>query len=297
MGTNSGIQWTTHTFNPWHGCQRWSEACRNCYAEVSTPIRVKRSRGLELWGPPATTPRDRTSAANWNDPRRWNRAALASGERARVFCASLADVFEDHPSLPAWRADLWKLVEECSALDWQLLTKRPENILRMVPPSWLAPGAWPAHVWVGTTVETQATANARVPHLLAVPAGVRFLSMEPLLDAVDLTSIPYAGATINALTGHIAGPDDVTPERVHWVIVGGESGAEARPFDLRWARSIVAQCREAGAAVFVKQLGARPVDFAREPEHQHIQLRDGHGGDMEEWPADLRVRELPRGAK
>jgi len=85
--------------------------------------------------------------------------------------------------------------------------------------------------------------------------------------------------------------------KLSWVIVGGESGAEARTFDLRWARSIVAQCREAGVAVFVKQLGARPVDFAREPEHQHVALRDGHGGDMDEWPADLRVRELPRGAK
>lgn len=336
MGTNSGIQWTTHTFNPWHGCQRWSEACRNCYAEVSTPIRVKRARGLELWGPPSTTPRDRTSAANWNDPRRWNRAAIASGERARVFCASLADVFEDHPSLPAWRADLWKLVEECTALDWQLLTKRPENILRMVPPSWLAPGAWPAHVWVGTTVETQATADERIPHLLSVPAGVRFLSMEPLLETVDLSEwiaptshcgecgeetdgapalCPSCGQDSLITTwgdeqgeryrtgerydrASAAGRADVDGEvGIRWVIVGGESGVEARPFDLRWARSIVVQCREAYVAVFVKQLGARPVDFAREPEHQHVALRDGHGGDMDEWPADLRVRELPRGAK
>ncbi len=311
MGTNSGIQWTTHTFNPWHGCQRWSEACRNCYAEVSTPIRVKRARGLELWGPPSTTLRDRTSAANWNDPRRWNRAALASGERARVFCASLADVFEDHPSLPAWRADLWKLVEECTALDWQLLTKRPENILRMVPPSWLAPGAWPAHVWVGCTVEDQKRAEQRIPHLLRVPAPVRFLSCEPQLEELDLWRVPLCpDATLHCRACGKVGEcrwfdgeafclrcGSGVPTMPDWVITGGESGAKARPFDLRWARSIVAQCREAGAAVFVKQLGARPVDFAREPEHQHIQLRDGHGGDMEEWPADLRVRELPRGAK
>jgi protein gp37 len=295
MGTNSGIQWTTHTFNPWHGCVPVSEACKNCYAEVSTPIRVKRAKGLEVWGPASTTPRDRTSAANWGDPRRWNRAALKAGRRDRVFCASLADVFEAHPMLDGWRTDLWKLIEECTSLDWQLLTKRPGNIRAMVPPSWLE--SWPAHVWVGTTVESQARAEERIPHLLAVPAKVRFLSCEPLLGPLDLTRIPYAGATLNALTGHVAGPDDMTPERLQWVIVGGESGTSARPFDLRWARSIVAQCKAAAVPVFVKQLGARPVDFARAPEHQVILLRDGHGGDMEEWPADLRVRELPRGAK
>lgn len=266
MGKDTKIAWCDDTFNPWVGCMKISEACKHCYAAVSTPARTSRAKGLELWGPPATTSRKRTSAANWKLPLRWNREAVETGVRRRVFCASLADVFEAHPDLDAIRADLWRLIEGCAGLDWLLLTKRPQNIRAMVPPAWLT--SWPEHVWIGCTVEDQKRAVERIPHMLAVPAAVRFLSMEPLLEAVDLTRLSYGGATLNALTGHIAGPDDMIPERVSWVIVGGESGHKARSFDLAWARSIVAQCREGGVPVFVKQVGARPVDSARAAVYQ-----------------------------
>jgi len=264
MGKDTKIAWCDDTFNPWVGCMKISEACKHCYAAVSTPARTSRAKGLELWGPPATTSRKRTSAANWKLPLRWNREAVETGVRRRVFCASLADVFEAHPELDAIRADLWQLIEACAGLDWLLLTKRPENILRMVPPSWLA--SWPDHVWIGTTVESQASAEQRIPELLKVPARVRFLSMEPLLEAVSLEG----ALSVYDRNGEPSGPrcnPDGSPA-ISWVIVGGESGSGARPFDLAWARSIVRQCREAGVPVFVKQLGARPVDSARAAVHQ-----------------------------
>jgi len=299
MGEKTGIAWTDHTFNPWHGCVAVSEACKHCYAEVATPIRVKRARGLELWGPASTTARDRTSVANWNDVRRWDRAARAAGRRARVFCASLADVFEAHPMLPPWRADLWRVIEECDGLDWQLLTKRPQNIRAMVPPSWLE--SWPAHVWVGCTVENAARAAERIPLLLDVPARVRFLSCEPLAEALDLgpwlARAPVVG--VPASRG------------LQWVIVGGESGSRARPFDVAWARAIVARCKAAGVACFVKQMGDQPfttaddaatwpsrVEFSHyiDPKlhpDRRFPVLGHHGADPSGWPADLRVQEFP----
>jgi len=283
MGATTLIAWCDATFNPWIGCQRISEACKNCYAAVSTPARTNRAKGLELWGPPATTARKRTSEANWKLPLRWNREAKASGVRRRVFCASLADVFEAHADLDAMRADLWKLVEACDALDWLLLTKRPENIRAMVPPAWLV--AWPAHVWVGCTVENQARAAERIPHLLSVPAAVRFLSCEPLGEALSLREEWLLGA-FEQCPDETQGDDDecrgcpgfyrpggdycgaVRGPRISWVIVGGESGDRARPFDLAWARKLRDQCRDAGVAFFMKQLGARPVDSSRAAIHQ-----------------------------
>ena len=294
MGEKTGIAWTDHTHNEWIGCQRVSPACGGaagvggCYAEVSTPARVHRARGLELWGPPKTTARHLTSEDNRRKPFAWDRAAKRDGVRRRVFCSSLSDVFEDHPSLDAWRADLWRTVEACDGLDWQLLTKRPGNVRAMVPPAWLAPGGWPAHVWVGTTVEDQKRADERIPHLLAVPARVRFLSCEPLLEAVDLRE---------HLMGYVH-----QDAKVSWVIVGGESGPGARPFDLAWARGIVAQCREAGVACFVKQMGDNPVGGCGSNPCGNctsgscfkVKLKAHHGADPSEWPSDLQVQDFPR---
>lgn len=271
MGEGSLIAWTDNTFNPWMGCMRISPACEHCYAEARVvgrmgynPEASNPKKKLRVWGPPSTSTRVRTSVANWKKPIAWDLAAKAAGVRRRVFCASLADVFEAHHDLDAIRADLWELIEKCDGLDWQLLTKRPENIRAMVPLAWLA--SWPAHVWVGTTVESQAMAERRIPALLKTPARVRFLSMEPLLEAVDLE----AAFSVYDRNGEPSGPRcnrDGSPA-ISWVIVGGESGPGARPFDLAWARSIVAQCREAGVAAFVKQLGARPVDSARAAVYQ-----------------------------
>lgn len=307
MGETTGISWCDHTHNEWIGCLKISAACASCYAEVSTPTRVLRAKGLEVWGPASTTPRHRTSEANRRKPFAWDRAAKRDGVRRRVFCSSLSDVFEDHPMLAPWRADLWRTIEACDGLDWQLLTKRPENILAMVPEAWRK--AWPAHVWIGTTVEDQRRAEERIPHLLAVPAAVRFLSCEPLLEAVDLDppTCPTCG-------GHDAevGEDgavfccehcdemafnvwldpcaSATQPGINWVIVGGESGPGARPFDLAWARSIVRQCREAGVPCFVKQLGDNPI-LSPGPITYPSQARAG--ADPAEWPADLRVQEFP----
>jgi len=282
MSANTKIEWCHHTFNPWIGCAHVSPGCENCYAEVNTFARRQRAGGIELWGPKSE--RHVTSEANWRQPFKWDRDAAAAGERRRVFCASLSDVFEDRADLIAPRSWLWRLIEDTPNLDWLLLTKRPQNALGMLP--W-GPndGAWLRaplpNVWLGTTVEDQRRANERIPHLLRTPAAVRFLSCEPLLGPVDLTH------------ARCSPPSE---ESIDWVIVGGESGHGARPFDLTWAQSIVEQCRGAGVAVFVKQLGARPehpMAYDFKSDTLRLKLRDRKGGDMDEWPADLRVREYP----
>lgn len=307
---NSGIAWTTHTFNPWLGCFKVSPGCANCYAETLVTNRMQ----LKVWGPPSTTPRQRTSAANWKKPTQWNNAAAKAGRRDRVFCASLADVFEDHPALEPWRAELFALIEQCTSLDWQLLTKRPENIVKLLPPAWLEKPL--PHVWLGTTVEDQEHAYKRAGWLLETPAAVRFLSCEPLLGPLNLRRMEVVkpeglrpGVWLDALKGHVIGPDDVLGTRVDWVIVGGESGPAARQFDLAWARSIVKQCQDASVPVFVKQMGSRPrvprkdaIQFAVRGEwtaefpgapYGIAKPRDRAGTDTTEWPADLRIQQFP----
>lgn len=182
MGADTRIEWADHTFNPWIGCTKVSPACDHCYAETLATARL----GV-AWGPHAE--RRRTKPSTWNLPLRWNRQAEREGRRFRVFCASLADVFDN--AVPAhWRGDLWQIIHETPHLDWLLLTKRPQNIAARLPdagrhgvPAWGA--GWP-NVWLGTTVENQAEADRRIPHLLSVQAAKRFLSMEPLLGPVDL---------------------------------------------------------------------------------------------------------------
>lgn len=225
MGEASKIEWTDHTFNPWIGCTKVSEACRHCYAETYAD-----RYGIVTWGPSGT--RKRTAASTWAEPRKWSRQAKAEGVKRFVFCASLADVFEARDDLDPIRADLWQLIEECDGLTWLLLTKRPDEIRRRVPAAWLEPGGWPEHVWIGASVESQDAADARIPHLLDVPARVRFLSMEPLL-----------------------GPVTVPLDGIGWVIVGGESGAHARPMHPDWARSVRDQCAAANVPFFFKQWG------------------------------------------
>lgn len=298
MGANSKIEWTHHTFNPWTGCTKVSAGCANCYAESWS----KRS-GVVKWGPGGT--RRKTSASNWQQPLKWNREAEQAGERRRVFCASLADVFEDREELREWREELWDLISECSNLDWLLLTKRPENIGRMM--GWFDEDM-PSHVWLGTSVENQDAADMRIPHLLRAPAAVHFLSCEPLLGPVNLAK-PYG-------KWH----EELVQPGIDWVIVGGESGHGARLCDVKDVYAIVRQCHEANVACFVKQLGARPWIDRNHPEcNQQLpsgateadkvrfaeglgeyldhcytfDLKDKKGGDWSEWPADLRVRQFP----
>jgi protein gp37 len=252
VGRDSSIEWTHHTFNPWWGCTRVSEGCVRCYAET-----FAKRVGVQ-WGPQAE--RRFFGDKHWSEPLKWNREAEKAGERRRVFCASMADVFEDRPELVDQRLRLWLLIEQTPHLDWLLLTKRPENMAWMAPPWWRP---WPANVWPMATVESQEVAARRIMHLLEIPAAVHGLSVEPLLGPLNLREVeiikpvePYGpGVSLDALTGHLIGPDDILPHRVSWVIVGGESGHGARPLDPAWVRSLRDQCTDAGTAFFFKQWG------------------------------------------
>jgi protein gp37 len=243
MGENTKIEWAHHTFNPWTGCQKVSPGCDHCYAEGW----AKRS-GVVEWGPHAN--RRRTSSANWKKPLQWNKAAEVSGERYRVFCASLADVFDNQVD-PSWRADLFALIKATPHLDWLLLTKRPENIAKMLPDDW---GDGYPNVWLGTTVEDQDRMR-RIGELLRNRAALHFLSCEPLLGPVDIS--PCLSAYWTAINCPQARRADGswTGQRISWVICGGESGPDARPMHPEWARSLREQCEAAGVAFFLKQWG------------------------------------------
>jgi protein gp37 len=280
VGAETKIGWTDHTFNPWWGCAHVSPGCVRCYAETW----AKRT-GHDVWGKDG--PRRLFGDKHWNEPLRWNREAEARGERARVFCASMADVFEEHPALPEQRDRLWSLIDATPALDWLLLTKRPENVRPLVYQDWLRTG-WPENVWLGVTAEDQQRADERIPLLLDVPTPVRFVSAEPLLGPLDLSRWmrPHA-PDCRDVNGE---PPWCTCGRdrdgyLDWLIVGGESGPGARPMDLAWARGVVAHGRDTGVAVFVKQLGTVLAKQLGAP---------GKGETLESLPSDLQVREWPR---
>jgi len=211
MAEQTGISWATSTFNPWIGCTKVSPGCDHCYAEELATRRL----GV-AWGPHAA--RRRTAPGNWRQPLRWNRQAAESGRPWRVFCSSLADVFDNRAPEGA-REDLWALIRATPALTWMLLTKRPQNIAAMLPADW---GGGYRNVWLGTSAENQEEADRRIPHLAAIPAELRFLSCEPLLGLVDVAR--WLRVSID------------------WVIVGGESGSCARPMDPAWALDMRDQC-------------------------------------------------------
>ena len=234
MGTGTKIEWAHHTYNPCIGCTRLSPACDHCFAADW----AGRYGQAHLW----EGERRQTSAQTRHQPFKWNREAIAAGERRRVFCGSLMD-FADNQIPSRWRDDAWHVMAMCQALDWMVLSKRPQNYGKMLPgtpigaPQWR--DGWP-HVWLGTTVEDRKRL-VNVDHLRAVPAAVRFLSIEPLLE--DLGELDLTG--------------------IHLVIVGGESGHHARPMHPGWVRSIRDQCLEQGVAFFFKQWGEhRPLTDA-----------------------------------
>lgn len=272
MGEQTKIQWCHHTFNPWWGCSKVTAGCKHCYAEtLAARFHVDR-----LWG--VGGDRRIASEATWREPLRWNRQAEAAGERRRVFCASMADVFERHADpevnarLDAARARLWELIEATQHLDHLLLTKRPVNIGTMVPRRWHGPLQMPRNVWLGASVCGDASDGAMVHGLTMhthLDPAVRFLSYEPAIGP------PRFLDTIQGLG-------------IDWIIVGGESGPGARPFRADWAREVIAHGKRTGAAVFVKQMGSDPILGG-----DRLNLRDRKGGDPAEWPEDLRVREIP----
>lgn len=289
---NTKIQWATHTFNPWEGCTKVSPGCANCYAEARN-----HRFGADNWG--KGKPRRRTSKANWSKPHRWNNEDPYTAQyRARVFCASLADWLDDEVPI-AWLADLLKLIHDTPNLDWLLLTKRPENWRSRVEAAgdshfdhgdrnvtgwlqdWWKCGFAPPNVWIGTSVEDQIRANQRRESFGLIPARVHFVSYEPALGPVDWRGWEFADQ----------------------IICGGESGKNSRPCDIRWFRDTRDWCRKNGVKVFVKQLGSLPFcdgnpiftrhTFGPVVQKTHRPKIDKKGGDMDEWPEDLRVREFP----
>lgn len=236
MSRKTGIEWCDHTFNIAWGCMKVSPGCAHCYAET-----LSSRFGHDVWGPAAQTTRRTFGAKHWAEPLAWNEAARASGTRARVFCSSMCDVFEDHPIIDAERAKLWPLIRATPHLDWLLLTKRPERIHDALPADWCDDGYGYPNVWIGTSIESQEYAN-RVWPLVDLVARVKFLSFEPLLGPVILPTrlgeSPWWG--------------------INWAIVGGESGPGARPMELDWARRLRDDCASHGVAFFLKQLGGFP---------------------------------------
>jgi len=230
MGKDTKIAWCRHTFNPWVGCTKVSAACDHCYAESW----AKRSGHAGLWA----GERRRTSVDNWKQPIKWDKAAAATGERHRVFCASLADVF-DNQVPEEWRIDLWKLINSTPNLDWLILTKRPQNIAKMMPSAAINPHPWFPNVWLGVTAENQEEYNRRWDHLRRIPAVVRFISYEPALGPITRLQLQ---------------PCEAVPS---WVICGGESGGSARCAEEfpGWARAMRDQCASwVNIAFFMKQM-------------------------------------------
>jgi protein gp37 len=257
----TGIEWTKgpngepgFTFNPWIGCTKITAACDHCYAETAA-IKLDAH-----WGPHA--PRRPVSDSTWNAPRAWNRRARREGKRFRVFCASMADVLDNHHSIDdRWRSWLYELIFDTPHLDWLLLTKRPENAQRFLPAAWFAPGGWPKNVWMGGTAEDQPRYNHMREHLGAIPARVRFLSVEPMLGRIYVQ------------------PGD---EKIfHWIIAGGESGrlAQIRDTPIVDFAVLAEGAHRLGIPFFMKQLA-------------QISHR-GTYKKFETFPPALRIREQP----
>ena len=333
MGAETRIEWCDATLNLWWGCTKVSDGCKHCYAEQLSDQRYKKG----AWGPGGV----RTEVKSWRSTlAKISKQAKAEGRRLRVFCQSMSDTFEgpetmgggrskNYGLVESLRLELFAAIEANPELVFLLLTKRPENVLEQIQeaydsihPACYAPesvkyphlvgtfladwlrGKHPENVWIGTSVENQATADERIPHLLAIPAAVRFLSCEPLLGPVDL-DIPMCDVCNSA--EHLQPEHGCLrcvqcdgreahygwlEERIHWVICGGESGPNARPMDLAWAISLQEQCEAAGTAFFMKQLGRHPMGNSLD-SFEPWPITDAKGHNIEEFPEVLRVRQFP----
>lgn len=288
MAEHTAISWTDATFNPWWGCTKVGPGCDACYAEAQA------ARFGTGWGNDA--PRRFFGEAHWNEPRKWNRKAAAAGRRSRVFCASMADVFDNQVE-QVHRDRLWALIRDTPALDWLLVTKRIGNAAAMLPADW---GAGYANAWLLITVVNQAEADRDVPKLLSLPARVRGLSVEPMLGPIDLTRVCLlpkqpasvrAGIHVDALAGRYCEsglaykgdwditqpPPDIPAPRLDWVICGGESdqpGHDPRPMHPDWARALRDQCSAAGVAFHFKQWGAWLTPAGIDPDNPpHVAVK------------------------
>jgi protein gp37 len=289
MGTKTGISWTDATWNPIRGCSKVSPGCKNCYA-AGVAARFsglsKAGKPLAFYGlakrtpeGPAWTGAVRIIEERLEDPLRWRAPK-------RIFVNSVSDLF--HENLDFGKIGrIFAVMNDARQHTYQVLTKRPARMLEFFASASGRihalddKGRVPSHIWLGVSVENQAAADERIPLLLQVPAAVRFLSCEPLLEGVNLERVDWNGSTGLCVL-------ERAPTRIDWVIVGGESGSKARPFDLAWARSIRDQCAAAGVPYFFKQAGARPV-CCGEP----VILSSRSGADPAEWPPDLQVQQFP----
>jgi protein gp37 len=325
VSATSKIEWTDATWNPMLGCDKISPGCKNCYAIKDVhrmagnpnPKIAAANQGLTVieGGHPNWTGEVRFLPERLTIP-------LRRKKPTRYFVNSLSDLFHkgftDEQIL-----SVFQTIGKCPRHIFQILTKRPERTFEFLRERhWRNLGHSPAmggdhyvslilgdhrdgksyerdsdclpNVWLGVSAETQQRADERIPHLLKTPAAVRFVSLEPLLGPINLR---YALPRTEVETYH---GDPWREPGVDWVIVGGESGPGARPCETDWIRDILRQCKDAGVPCFVKQLGADPLlprnTILHPPARRTLKLRDRKGGNMEEWPADLRVREMPRAA-
>lgn len=332
MGQQTEIAWCDSTFNPWEGCTKVSPGCAHCYAEARNnrfgggnwgkgkprrrtsqanwkkPLQWNKTEICLLCGTTRPIYGDCGYCRNAQCKSVNESPATIDMRRPRVFCASLADWLDDEVPIE-WLADLLKLIHETPNLNWLLLTKRPENFQKRMDEvssimdkatkdrphtdayedaAWFA-SKWanqgPANIWLGVSVEDQQRANERIPELLKIPARIRFLSVEPMLEQVTFWPAIWNVAH--------------NSKDIHWAIFGGESGSGARPCNVDWIRDGVRQCRAARVAPFVKQFGARPYftsenDYPANAVTRPIEFKDKKGGDMSEWPEDLRIREFPK---
>ena len=308
MGLHSNIEWTDATWNPWQGCTKVSAGCLHCYMFAE-----KKRYGQD----PSVVRRSTTTFA---DPLKW---VKREHPPKLVFTCSWSDFF--HPAADAWRSEAWQIIHDTPQITYLIATKSGERMRACLPSDW--EDGYP-NVWLIVSVEDLAY-DRRIEDLLAIPAAVRAVSAEPLLDLLDILQYLYIHICANCGyvcyhhqraqdgNGHQVCPGCHSPEcadqesnqpdwtrfgahslrrALDWVIIGGESGAGARSMNLNHARSLMCQCQDAGVPVFVKQLGARPHQFATQNGRvvkNVIELKDPKGADMAEWPKDLRVREFP----
>jgi protein gp37 len=293
MGETTGISWCDHTFNSHWGCEKplvqiggkqvVSPECVRCYAETWD----KRCGGKN-WG--RTAPRRFFGEKHWREPLKWNRDARESGERRRVFCLSMGDICEDRRDLDPMRASVGELIAATESLDWMLLTKRADLLETLIPPEvWRLPNVWP-----GVTAGVQATANLRIPYLVRLkekyPHLIAWVSGEPLLEAVDWDT---AGASVEDYEGGDPGYRRAfRTALIDLLIIGGESGGGARPFNTEWAKYAIEWGRETGCHVWIKQLGAHTQGPEQSTPDWVCRL-NAHGSNWDEWPADICVRQMP----
>jgi protein gp37 len=323
MGDKSTIEWTDATWNPVTGCTKVSAGCKHCYAErvfprvygevrIIVPTPAEGGAGVDWIAPDTPT-------GHWTRPRRFTDVffhedrlvqPLRWRKPRRVFVNSMSDLFHEDVTDEQIK-EIFTVMAIARNHVFQVLTKRPVRMMDLVS-SWRADDmcdywhafddgpreidAWPLlNVWLGVSCEDQKTADERIPILLETPAAVRFVSAEPLIGPITFSRL-HAHCPTHDFGGGFciySCPDLVTMD---WVIVGGESGPKARPMDIEWARSIVGQCGTAGVPVFVKQLGSYGIldsRYDRSVPGWTRKLTDPKGGDPEEWPVDLRIRQSP----